>query len=132
MTAETGIPQCQSYQAAWADFDDDGDMDLLAGGRLFRNPGNGNHWMKVKLVGGGKVNQTAIGTQVRIVLEGKTLTRQVEGAVGEGNQNELTLHFGLGGHDGPVTRRVFWPNGREQEVKAEVDRVVVVEYARGE
>ena len=38
------------------DFDNDGYPDLVTGGRLFRNPAGPNHWLKVQLVGGGKVN----------------------------------------------------------------------------
>ena len=40
-----------NYQAAWADFDNDGDLDLATAGRLFVNQGNANHWLKVHLTG---------------------------------------------------------------------------------
>jgi len=91
-----------TYQASWADFDNDGHLDIITGGRLFRNPGTTNHWLKVRLEGGGKVNRAAIGAQVRLRRGDQTLTRQVEVATGQGNQNDLTLHFGLGDGKDPV------------------------------
>ena len=77
--------------------------------------------------GGPRYDVTAIGAQVRIRLGEKILTRQVESAVGEGSQNEQTLHFGLGGHDGPVTLEIRWPDGvQQQTVSGQVDRTVEV------
>jgi len=116
-----------TYQAAWADFDNDGDLDLVSDGKLFRNLGNANHWLRVRLRGTGKINRSAIGAQVRIRLNGETLTRQVEGATGEGNQNELTLHFGLGAHDRPVKIDILWPDGTTRSLSSPVDRPLLVE-----
>jgi hypothetical protein len=129
-----------TYQAAWADFDHDGDLDLATAGKLFENqtggrPGGsptirrlGSHWLEVRLQGDGrKVNSSAIGAQVRIKLKDRTLTRQVEAGTGEGNQNDLVLHFGLGAQAGPVSLEIRWPNGATQRVKkAQCDRLIVV------
>ena len=125
-TPQAGVATERTYQAAWADYDNDGDLDLMSGGKLFRNPGNANHWLKVRLEGGGKVNRAAIGAQVRLRLGQQTLTRQVEGATGEGNQNDLTLHFGLGSHTGPVELTVTWPDAATQELKTAVDTQIRV------
>ena len=122
-----GLPP--TYQAAWADFDRDGDLDLVTGGRLFANRGSGGHWLEVQLQGDGKrVNRSAIGAQVRLRLPGATLSRQVEAGTGEGNQNDLTLHFGLGTNAGPVALEVAWPDGTTQQVKAAApDQRMVIE-----
>lgn len=120
-----------TYQAAWADFNNDGNLDLVCDGKLFENQGaTGNHWLEVRLKGDGrKVNRSAIGTQVRVKLKDKTLTRQVEAGTGEGNQNDLTLHFGLGKLTGSVTLEIVWPNGKIQTVRhVRIDRVVTVKY----
>ena len=57
------------------------------------------------------INGAAIGAQVRIHLGEKTLTRQVEAGTGEGNQNDLTLHFGLGNYVGQVDLEITAPGG---------------------
>jgi len=118
----------KTYQAAWADFDNDGDLDLVSGGRLYQNNCSGNHWLKVRLVGDGKrVNSSAIGSQVRLVLGDKILTRQVEAGTGQGNQNELCLHFGLGTYSKPVRLQILWPDGRRQRMRGvHVDQTVTV------
>jgi len=125
-----GLSLPQTYQAAWADFNNDGHLDLITGGRLFRNPGGSNHWLKVRLEGAGKVNRAAIGTQVRLRLGKHTLTRQVEGATGQGNQNDLTLHFGLGTHKEPIRLEIRWPDGARQEVDTPVNRTVVIKRVK--
>jgi hypothetical protein len=117
-----GMSLPQTYQASWADFDNDGHLDLITGGRLFRNPGGRYHWLKVTLVGTGKTNAAAIGAQVRIRLGDKVLTRQVEGATGQGNQNDLTLHFGLDDRTEPVELEIRWPDGGRQTIESAVDR----------
>ena len=116
VTAAVKVDRPTTYQAAWADFNNDGAMDILNGGRLFQNPGTSNRWLKVRLSAGGKVNGTAFGSQVRIQIGDKTLTRQVESATGQGNQNDLTLHFGLGDHQPDVTLEIRWADGTKQIV----------------
>ena len=115
-----------TYQAAWADFDNDGDLDLATAGKLFQNPGNTNHWLKVRLVGKDDVNAAAIGAQVRIKLDDRVLTRQVEASTGQGNQNDLTLHFGLGQHDMKVKLEVRWPGRDVQTVETPVDKTLTI------
>ncbi|QDT00399.1 CRTAC1 family protein [Adhaeretor mobilis] len=119
-----------TYQAGFADYDNDGDLDLVTEGKLFQNQGNNNHWLKVKLVGDGQsINRDAVGAQVRIDLGNHTLLRQVEFGTGEGNQNESTLHFGLGGHTAPVDLEIFWPGGASQVLfDLPVDQLSTVEF----
>ncbi len=127
VTSEEGLGGMPpTYQGAWADFDNDGDLDLVTGGRLYRNNGNSSHWLKVSLEGAGNVNRAAIGAQVRINVGGSVLMRQVESSTGEANQNDLTLHFGLGENAGPVKLLITWPGGKKQEVTTKVDRTVSV------
>ncbi len=130
VTTEAGIDAVQTYQAAWADYDNDGDLDLLTGGKLYENRyPTDNHWLKVKLEGPG----SAIGAQVRIQLPRgenplarQVLTRQVAAGTGQGNQNDLTLHFGLGSHADPVMLEVRWPYGEHEMVWTAVDRLITV------
>ncbi|MBN1436101.1 MAG: CRTAC1 family protein [Sedimentisphaerales bacterium] len=131
VTEEVGLAEMgATYQAAWADFDNDGDLDLATAGRLWVNEGNDNHWLKVRLAGDGEtVNRWAIGAQVRIELGDDTLTREVEAGTGEGNQNDLTLHFGLGDWDEDVDLEILWPGGERQRVNGvAVDQTLVVDW----
>ena len=119
-----------TYQAAFADYDNDGDLDLLTRGKLFRNNGNSNHWIKLKMVGDGQtITRDAVGAQVRIQLGEETLTRQVEFGTGEGNQNDPTLHFGLGSHTGTVDLTIAWPGGGAQLVSGlAVDQLHTIDF----
>ena len=115
-TGPSGIRTAQTYQASWCDFDKDGDMDLASGGKLWRNRGNSNKWLAVQLKGKDKVNSAAIGATVRLKMGKQILTRHVNSSTGEGNQNSLTLHFGLGPNPtkdlGVV---IHWPGGAKQK-----------------
>jgi hypothetical protein len=129
VTAEVGLSDLPfTVQAAWADVNHDGYLDLVTSGRLLLNSGGYNHWLRVHLTSTNPtVNAAAIGTQVRITnISGKTLTRQVEGATGESNQNDLTLHFGLGTHGDQVDLEIRWPDGTIQNVSTPVDRLVEI------
>lgn len=125
-SAAAKVDEPTTYQAAWADFNNDGGLDLLTGGKLFRNPSGQGHWIKVRIHGGGRVNRAALGTQVRLRIGEQILTRQVEGATGQGNQNDLTLHFGLGQRTQPVTLEIHWPDGKREEMQTALDRTVNV------
>ncbi|WP_161488126.1 CRTAC1 family protein [Sedimentisphaera cyanobacteriorum] len=104
-----------TYQAAWADFNNDGFLDLVTNRKVFINQGNKNSWLKVGLAGDGEqIPRDAAGTQVLIETGDKTLVRQVEIGTGQGNQNEKTLHFGLGKRQKAVDLKVRWFNGAEQ------------------
>lgn len=134
-----------TYQAAWADFNHDGRLDLVSGGKLFVNlegaapsapprsvatAAQSNRWLELRLSGDGRrVNRSAIGAQVRVKLKGRTITRQVEAGTGEGNQNDLTLHFGLGSFKGHVNLEIFWPDKTIQNLKhVGTNRILDVHY----
>lgn len=107
-----------TYQAAWADFDGDGDVDLVTSGRLFVNEPSWNAgWLEVRLINdvSGAGGREAVGAQVRVTLDdGRTLSRQVEFGTGEGNSNGPVLHFGLGEARKPLQLSVSWPDGQAQ------------------
>lgn len=118
LTESAGLSRLgATYQAAWADFDRDGDMDLVTNGRLFVNQGNANNWLEVRLTGSEAANRSNLGAQIRVVLKGRVLARQVEAGTGEGNQNDLVVHFGLGKAKGPLRVEVTWPDGKKTTLR---------------
>ncbi len=134
ITAGSGLESLPpTYQAAFADVDRDGRIDLVTAGRLFlnRSPAAGAA-LEVRLLGDGlRVNRDAVGAQVRATLgDGRVLTRQVELGTGEGNCNSPFLHFGLGPATGPLHVEVRWPDGTRTEL-AEVAPDSAIDLAYG-
>ncbi|MCL4222338.1 MAG: VCBS repeat-containing protein [Phycisphaerales bacterium] len=106
-----------TYQAAWADFDRDGDLDLVTAGRLFVNQAPADRrWIEVRLVGdAGPGGRQAVGAQVRLIgSDDHRPARQVEIGTGQGNANSPFLHFGLGDCGEEVSIEVVWPDGNRQ------------------
>jgi hypothetical protein len=144
-SADVGSPVRDSVNGvgvAWADYDNDGFLDLLitsesAGPNfLYRNSGNGNHWMKVKLVGTAS-NRSAIGAKVRVQATIREQTiwqmREITGNSGEdGGSGGLVAHFGLGDSATVDTLRIEWPSGIVQELQdVEVNQILEVVESQG-
>jgi hypothetical protein len=111
-----------SRGATWADFDDDGNVDLVVVDtsgppHLLRNGGGtGNRWLKVDVkVKGGK--RTAIGARVTVVTGDRTQFQDVIGVNGYLSQGDTRVHFGLGQADEVDLVRVRWPDGTTEEWK---------------
>jgi enediyne biosynthesis protein E4 len=108
--------------AAFGDFDNDGDLDVLIttnGGPayLYRNDQRAqNHSIRFRLRGTAS-NRDAIGATVRIFYGGETGSRMVKSGGSYLSQSELPLTFGLGGRDRIDRAVVNWPNGRTEEYK---------------
>ncbi len=121
---EDGIDHFRSHGIATADFDRDGDLDVVVGHslsrcdsdcydtanvRLFLN-GTGGNFVRFTLAGGPGSNAAAIGARVRVTAGGVTQTQEVGGGHGHyGMQSELTRHFGLGAACEAVVE-VRWPD----------------------
>ena len=115
--------------AAYADIDNDGDLDMVVtqNGRravLFRNEQSlGHHWLRVRLAGKGS-NRDAIGALVELSVNGVTQRRVVTPTRSYLSQSELPLTFGLGASETLDELRITWPNGEQQT--APVPRVDVM------
>ncbi len=115
--------QSRSAGCAWADYDNNGFLDLFVTSHagfpevLYRNHGNGNHWISFKLVGTGS-NRSAIGAKVRVLanISGKATWQMREVGGANRHQNDLRPHFGLGSTTRATTVRIEWPSGTVQEL----------------
>jgi hypothetical protein len=109
---------------AFADFDNDGDLDLVITAnngavRLLRNDNaNQNDVLRMKLVGT-KSNRDGSGAKVTVTTNsGAKLTRMVKAGSSYLSQNELPLTFGLGkpGTAKSLLVQIVWPSGRKDSV----------------
>jgi len=109
---ESGAVVHNGWGSAASDYDNDGDVDLVAYD-LFRNDtaAAGNHWLQVRAVGGVTANWSALGARVEVDAGGRTLMNQVSGGSGTGCQDSMYLHFGLGSAAEVDMIRVFYPGG---------------------
>jgi hypothetical protein len=105
---------------ACADFDRDGDVDLLMTTNngppvLFRNDQTtGNRSVRFRLIGTSS-NRDAIGATVRVFHGGTSQSRMVRSGSSYLSQSELPVTFGVGRRDVIDRVTIAWPNGRAEE-----------------
>ncbi len=113
--------------ATWADFDDDGNIDIVSldtsgPPHILRNEGGaGNHWLKVDARTKGDV-RTAIGARVTVVTGERRQFQDVIGVNGYLSQGDTRVHFGLGKAEKVDLVEVRWPDGTRaawKDVKAD-------------
>jgi len=119
--AGPGIAQQKSSRgAAFGDFDNDGDLDVVVmnmgdSPSLLRNDlSSTNHWLQLKLEGT-KSNRTAIGAMVRVEAGPTVQTKPVLGQSSYVSQNDFRLHFGLGTATRVDRISVRWPSGINEQ-----------------
>jgi tetratricopeptide (TPR) repeat protein len=126
VTASSGTGELhKGHGVAFADIDNDGDEDIITsvGGaqpgdshafRLFENPGNGNSWISLKLVGV-KANRAAIGARIKVTVTNEGAgTRSIYRTVGSGGSfgaSPLEQHIGLGKSAQILSIEILWPGG---------------------
>jgi hypothetical protein len=107
--------------AAYADYDHDGDLDILVTTNdgpayLFRNDGgNRNHWISVRLVGR-KSNRDGIGAVVRVASKSGKQWNMVRSGSSYCSQSDLALTFGLGSDTALDAIEIEWPSGEKQKL----------------
>jgi hypothetical protein len=112
------IPKA-SRGAAFADFDNDGDVDIVVNNvndtpDLFRlDRPAARPWLSLRLAGT-RSNRSAIGALVRVLTADGEQRQEVRGGGSYYAQNDLRLHFSLGPATAVDRVVVRWPNGLEE------------------
>ena len=129
-----GLTQVRSSRgAAFGDFDDDGDLDVLimnmsAPVSLLRNDlSSERHWVRFRLQGT-RSNHSAIGALITIKAGANSQTRAVMSQSSYVSHNDLRTHFGLADSAKVDSIVVRWPSGAEERfsgVDADNDYLLV-------
>ena len=115
------MPGSWSSGGAWADFDSDGDLDLVVNNLedpafIYKNltrEQNGGNYLQAKLQGS-PVNPLAVGASVLIEYQGIKQYHELNPNHGIFSSVEHLIHFGLG-QTGQVDKlMVRWPDGKTQ------------------
>jgi hypothetical protein len=124
--------------AAYGDFDNDGDLDLLIASnngpaRLLRNDGgNQNNVLRVTTIGGPS-NRDGIGAKVTVMMPaGQAIRGFVKSGSSYCSQSELPLTFGLGKTEKVSTIEIVWPSGRKENIgETKANQAVIVQEGKG-
>lgn len=135
VTSEKGVGHIQKgHGVAIGDIDNDGDQDILTqmGGMLhgdtfqnalFQNPGEANNnWVILRLEGV-QANKSAIGAQVKLVINSDDGRREIFRTVSSGGSfgaNSLQLEIGVGNVQMIDAIQVKWPGSDEWQANNEI------------
>jgi enediyne biosynthesis protein E4 len=124
--------------AAYGDYDNDGDLDLLittnhGPAYLLRNDANTakNNWISVRLRGV-KSNRNGIGAVVRVESASGRQWRMVHSGSSYLSQSDLALTFGLGRDSRVTALDIEWPSGEKQRIaNPAINRKLLVTEGKG-
>jgi tetratricopeptide (TPR) repeat protein len=144
VTASSGTGELhKGHGIAFADLDNDGDEEIVVeiGGatpgdshplRLFENPGHGNDWISLRLVGR-PTNRTAIGARIKLTVDNEGRgTRAIHRSVGSGGSfgaSPLEQHIGLGRSARIVELEIWWPGSNTRQRITDIGKNQAVEIA---
>jgi len=133
----TGLPLYSSRGATYADFDNDGDLDIV-----YSNMGAtpivlenvtpaAHHWVTIKTVGR-RSNRDGIGARLKVKSGELVQYGSVRSGESYLSGNDPRVHFGIGQHGKIDGLEIRWPRGLVENLDGvPVDRIIVVEEGRG-
>lgn len=116
---------------ATADYDGDGDLDLLVVQQdvpvtLLKNDSDRGHWLKIELIGS-KSNRRGIGTRIVVHQNGQNFVAELVGGSSYCAAHQPVALFGLGKSTDPCDVTLHWPSGVVQKINAvRVDQALVL------
>ncbi len=120
---------------AYADLDNDGDLDLIVNNlddvaSVYENRLKGQkHYIRFALKGP-KKNTFAYGARIRIYHEGGFQVQDLQPTRGFQSSVEPVLHFGLGSLTAVDRVEITWPDGKQTVLEGvEIDQQHVLDYA---
>jgi hypothetical protein len=123
--------------AAFADFDNDGDVDVLvtcldSRPLLLRNDqAGGRHWLVLRTLGR-RSNRDGIGARVSVRTGPLEQVWEVKRSVGVFSASDPRAHFGLGAAAKVDLLRIAWPSGKLDEFRdVAADAHYLVEEQKG-
>jgi hypothetical protein len=126
-----------SRGAAIADFDNDGDLDILVNNcgqppQLLRNDGrNANHWLQIFLIGT-KSNRDGVGARVKVSAGDLVLYDERKGGMSYQSAQDPRVHFGLGEHTTVDSLEIVWPSGMKTKLaNLKSDQIITVKEGVG-
>jgi enediyne biosynthesis protein E4 len=116
-----------SNGCVYADFDNDGDLDLMTNNinqeaSVLRNDlitskkDTANHYLKIKLEGD-NLNKNGFGATVKLYSQGKMQMLEQAPVRGYASTVDKILHFGLGKATIADSLVITWPNDKEQVIE---------------
>jgi enediyne biosynthesis protein E4 len=126
-----------SRGVAVADFDNDGDLDILVSNngqapQLLRNDGgNLNHWLEIFLIGT-KSNRDGVGGRVKVIAGDLVLYDQRKGGMSYQSAQDPRLHFGLGERTTIDAIEILWPSGATTKLGSiKADQIIAIKEGVG-
>ncbi|MEO2007930.1 MAG: CRTAC1 family protein [Pirellulaceae bacterium] len=134
----------KGHAIAFSDIDNDGDQDVFqqmggaypgdrAADCLYENPGFGNRWIKIKLVGI-KSNRSGVGVRIRAAITEGDRSRNVYKWVNSGGSfggSPLRQEIGLGKADSIDQLEIYWPTTNRLQTFDDVSVNQMIEITEG-